>query len=175
VKESIRRINETGTRIRTQAPVFKNINDSPEIWSKMWKEQVKLGCVPYYMFIARDTGAQHYFSISLERAWEIFREAYREVSGLARSVRGPSMSCGPGKIQVLGVSNINDQKVFVLRFIQGRNKDWVQRPFFAEYNPDATWIDDLKPAFGEKQFFFENEYRELFHASNEDFMRIEES
>jgi hypothetical protein len=141
----------------------------------MWKEQVKLGCVPYYMFIARDTGAQHYFSISLERAWEIFREAYREVSGLARSVRGPSMSCGPGKIQVLGVSNINDQKVFVLRFIQGRNKDWVQRPFFAEYNPDATWIDDLKPAFGEKQFFFENEYRELFHASNEDFMRIEES
>jgi len=175
VKESIRRINETGARIRTQSPVFKNINDSPEIWSKMWKEQVKLGCVPYYMFIARDTGAQHYFSISLERAWEIFREAYREVSGLARSVRGPSMSCGPGKIQVLGVTNINDQKVFVLRFIQGRNKDWVQRPFFAEYNPDATWIDDLKPAFGEKQFFFENEYRELFHASNEDFMRIEES
>ncbi len=175
VKEAISKINETGARIRCQSPVFKHINDSPEIWSKMWMQQVKLGCVPYYMFVARDTGAQHYFSITLERAWEIFRDAYSQVSGLARTVRGPSMSCGPGKIQVLGVSKVRDEKIFILRFIQGRNKNWVQRPFFAEYNPNATWIDDLKPAFGEKEFFFEKEYKEIYHASHEDYERIEES
>lgn len=175
VKHAIELINNTGARIRTQSPVFKNINDNPEIWSKMWKEQVKLGCIPYYMFIARDTGAQHYFSVSLERAWQIFREAYSQVSGLARTVRGPSMSCGPGKIQVLGVTEILSQKVFVLRFIQGRNKNWVQKPFFAEYNENATWIDDLKPAFGEKEFFFDAEYRDLFHASKEDYEKIEEN
>jgi KamA family protein len=175
VVEAIQRINATGARIRTQSPVFKNINDSPEIWSTMWRRQVKLGCIPYYMFIARDTGAQHYFSVTLERAWQIFRSAYSEVSGLARTVRGPSMSCGPGKIQVLGVTEIANQKVFILRFIQGRNKDWVQRPFFAEYKPDATWIDDLKPAFGEKEFFFEKEYRENFFATHEDYEKIEES
>lgn len=175
VKEAIERIRATGAKIRTQSPVFRNINDSPEIWSKMWKEQVKLGCIPYYMFIARDTGAQHYFSVTLERAWEIFRTAYSDVSGLARTVRGPSMSCGPGKIQVLGVTEIQNQKVFILRFIQGRNKNWVQRPFLAEYNPTATWIDDLKPAFGGKEFFFEKEYRDIFNASQEDFEKIEES
>ncbi len=175
VKEAISKINDTGAKIRTQSPVFRNINDSPEVWSKMWQEQVKLGCIPYYMFIARDTGAQHYFSVTLERAWQIFREAYSNVSGLARTVRGPSMSCGPGKIQVLGVTEILGEKVFVLRFIQGRNKDWVQKPFFAKYNPDDTWIDDLEPAFGEKEFFFTKEYRDYFQASQEDYEKIEEN
>ena len=65
--------------------------------------------------------------------------------------------------------------MFVLRFIQGRNKNWVQKPFFAEYNENATWIDDLKPAFGEKEFFFDAEYRDLFHASKEDYEKIEEN
>jgi hypothetical protein len=31
----------------------------------------------------------------------------------------------------------------------------VRRPFFAKYDPDATWLDHLKPAFGRKKFFFE--------------------
>jgi hypothetical protein len=47
--------------------------------------------------------------------------------------------------------------VFVLRLIQGRNPDWVQRPFFAKYNEDATWLNHLEPAFGEDKFFFDDE------------------
>jgi len=54
-----------------------------------------------------------------------------------------------------------------MRFLQGRDPDWVQRPFFAEYNETATWIDELKPAFGAKKFFFEEELEQLFHAHNE--------
>lgn len=49
----------------------------------------------------------------------------------------------------------------VLRFIQGRNPAWVERPFFAKYNPEATWLDHLKPAFGEERFFFEEEYNAM--------------
>jgi hypothetical protein len=33
----------------------------------------------------------------------------------------------------------------------------VQIPFFAQYDPKATWFNQLKPAFGEEKFFFENE------------------
>jgi len=154
VEEAIRRIRETGAEIRTQSPLLKYINDNPEVWADMWKKQVQLGCVPYYMFIVRDTGAQHYFSLPLEKAWQIFRQAYQQTSGLARTVRGPSMSATPGKIQVLGISKIGDQKVFVLRMLQGRDPEWVHRPFFAKYDPDAIWINDLKPAFSDK-FFFE--------------------
>jgi hypothetical protein len=124
----------------------------------MWRKQVDLNCIPYYMFVARDTGAKHYFELPLEKCWNIFRRAYRKVSGLCRTVRGPSMSDHPGKIQVLGVQEVKGEKVFVLRFLQGRNPKWVDIPFFAAYDPKATWFSQLKPAFGETKFFFE-EYK----------------
>jgi len=157
VKEAIARIRETGAEIRSQSPLLRNINDRPEVWSEMWQQQVELGCIPYYMFVARDTGAQHYFSVPLVRSWEIFRDAYQRVSGLARTARGPSMSADPGKVEILGVTKVAGERVIALRMLQGRNPDWVMRPFFARYDPKATWLSDLRPAFGEERFFFEEE------------------
>jgi KamA family protein len=155
VKESIQKIRSTGAQIRTQSPVLKHINDKPEIWAEMWRKQVDLGCIPYYMFVARDTGSKRYFELTLDKCWNIFRKAYRQVSGVCRTVRGPSMSCEPGKIQVLGVQQVEAEKVYVLRFLQGRDPSWVNIPFFAKYDPSATWFDQLEPAFGEEKFFFE--------------------
>jgi len=153
--EAIRRLRETGAILRSQSPLIKNINDDPDVWGKMWRMQTHLGIIPYYMFIERDTGARHYFEVPLTRAWHIYREAIKQVSGLSRTVRGPSMSATPGKIEIQGVTEVAGDKVFVCRFIQGRNPDWVQRPFFAEYDERATWLSDLKPAFGEQRFFFD--------------------
>lgn len=158
VEEAIRRIRNTGAQIRTQSPLLKHINDNPELWIEMWRRQVDLSCIPYYMFIARDTGARHYFELPLVKCWDIFRKSYSQVSGICRTVRGPSMSAAPGKIQVLGVAEVKGEKVFVLRFIQGRNSKWVDIPFFATYDPEATWFGDLKPAFGKDYFFFEPEF-----------------
>lgn len=161
VRKAIRKVRDTGAEIRTQSPVLRHINDTPQIWSDMWNEQVNLGCIPYYMFVVRDTGAQHYFGIPLVKAWEIFRDAYQRVSGLSRTVRGPSMSAGPGKIQVLGVNELGGQKIIVMRFLQGRNPNWVQRPFFAKYDEFAMWLDELAPAEGER-FFFEDELEKYY-------------
>ena len=158
VKAAIKRVRETGAQIRTQSPLLAHINDDADMWAQMWRKQVQLGCIPYYMFVVRDTGAQHYFGISLVKAYEIFNKAYRQVSGLARTVRGPSMSATPGKVLVDGVVKIKDKKVITLRFLQGRNPDWVGKPFFAEYDENAIWLDELKPAFEEK-FFFEDELK----------------
>lgn len=157
VRKAIARIRSTGAQIRTQSPLLRHINDRPELWSEMWRTQVDLGCIPYYMFIARDTGAKPFFELPLERCWNIFRRAYRRVSGLCRTVRGPSMSDHAGKIQVLGIQEVKGEKVFVLRFIQGRNPHWVDIPFFAAYDPGAVWFNQLKPAFGEAKFFFEEQ------------------
>ncbi len=161
VRQAIERIRRTGSQIRTQSPVLRHINDKPELWAEMWRTQVDLGCIPYYMFIARDTGAKHYFELPLDKCWQIFRRAYRKVSGLCRTVRGPSMSDHAGKIQILGVQEVRGEKIFVLRFIQGRNPKWVDIPFFAEYNPKATWFNQLKPAFGDEKFFFEVDHYKL--------------
>ncbi len=165
VRQAIARIRTTGATIRTQSPLLRHINDDPALWTDLWNRQVDLGCIPYYMFLARDTGARDYFSVPLVRAWEIYREAYQQVSGLCRTVRGPSMSANPGKVQVLGVCEILGEKVLQLRFIQGRNPDWVHRPFFAKYDEQATWLNELQPAFGEKRFFYQDELEQFYREN----------
>lgn len=175
VKEAVRLIHETGAQIRTQSPLIKNINDDADMWAKMWRKQVNMGMIPYYMFVERDTGARHYFEVPLVETWEIFQKAYQQVSGVCRTVRGPSMSCTPGKVQIVGVSEIpidgKMEKVFVLQMLQGRNPDWVNRPFFAKFDPEARWMDDLVPAFGD-EFFFDAELREMMQEAN---MELEEA
>ena len=164
-ERAIARLRETGAILRAQAPVLRHINDNADDWARMWTKEVALGIYPYYMFVERDTGAKAYFELPLVEAWRIYRDAMKQVSGLARTARGPSMSAGPGKVEIQGVTEINGEKVFVLRFIQGRNPDWVQQPFFAKYDPSATWLDDLRPALAE-EFFFESEYRAMLATAS---------
>ena len=160
VAEAVRRIRETGAVVRTQAPLIRSINDEPETWARMWRTQVTMGMIPYYMFVERDTGPQDFFAVPLARGYEIFSDAYRSVSGLARTVRGPSMSATPGKVCIDGISEVAGQKVFVLHMIQARNPGLVGRPFFAHFDPGATWLSDLRPAFANR-FPFEPEPGEM--------------
>lgn len=155
VQTAIKRLLKIGVTIRTQSPVIKYVNDDPLVWSKMWEDQVKLGLIPYYMFVERDTGPKHYFELPLSKVHQIYREAIKKVSGISRTARGPVMSAHPGKIIINGISEIRGEKVFVLSFIQGRQSSWVQRPFFAKYDENATWFDQLKPTFGKERFFFQ--------------------
>ena len=157
-REAVKKIRQTGATIRSQSPLLNHVNASPAVWKKMWSEQVNLGIIPYYMFIPRNTGAHRFFSIPIINAYKIFQRAYSCVSGLARTVRGPSMSTLPGKIQINGIPEINGKKLISMSFVQGRSSDWVNRPFFAEYDRDACWINELEPAFHENHFFFEEAY-----------------
>jgi KamA family protein len=157
-RTAIRRVRDTGAVIRCQAPLIRGINDRPELWSQLWRDMTRLGAIPYYLFVERDTGPHDYFSVPLARGYEIFRDAYAQVSGLARTVRGPVMSTTPGKVCVDGIAEINGEQVFVLRFLQARDPGLVGRPFFAAYDPTATWLTDLKPAFGAGQFLPGLEY-----------------
>jgi KamA family protein len=150
VAAAVERIRGTGAIIRTQAPLIRTINDDAQTWHTMWRAQLRMGMVPYYMFVERDTGPQGYFAVPLARAAEIFRDAYSSVSGLCRTVRGPSMSATPGKVCIDGVAEIAGQKVFALHMIQARDPSLVGRPFFAEFDPGAVWLTDLRPAFADR-------------------------
>ena len=161
VQEAIRAIRSTGAQIRTQTPLLRHINADAATMARMWRLQTQLGCIPYYLFVERDTGARRYFELPLVQCWEIFREAYASVGGNSRTVRGPSMSATPGKVQVLGVTEVAGERVIMLRMLQGRSPDWVGRPFFAKYDDKASWLDALVPAFGEEKFFFDEELDEM--------------
>ncbi len=153
-EEAVRRIRSTGAIIRMQSPCIRHVNDDPLVWAEMWRAGTRLGCIPYYMFVERDTGASHYFELPLTRVWQIFRKAYSRVSGVARSVRGPCMSAFPGKVHILGVSEIGGEKVFVLEYLQARDPTLVRQPFFAKYSPGAVWYTDLEPFAERDRPFF---------------------
>ncbi|TKC87762.1 lysine 2,3-aminomutase [Trinickia terrae] len=155
-QQAVKRITSTGATVRMQSPIVRHINDSAGSWQELWTTGVRLGAIPYYMFIERDTGPQRYFELPLVEAYEIFKAAYQRVSGLSRTVRGPSMSTLYGKVLVDGVATIANEKVFVLQFLQARDSDWVRKPFFAKFDPEAVWFDDLQPAFGAPAFFFQH-------------------
>jgi KamA family protein len=148
--EAVRRLRSAGAVVRTQAPLIRSINDDSACWAAMWRAQLRLGMLPYYMFVERDTGPQDYFAVPLARAYEVFRDAYSSVSGLCRTVRGPSMSATPGKACVDGIVELAGQKVFALHMIQARDPSLVGRPFFAHFDPAAVWLSDLRPAFADR-------------------------
>ena len=77
---------------------------------------------------------------------DIFREAYQELPGLARTVRGPVMSTTPGKIVIDGVEETPQGRFFQLRFLQARDPSLVGRPFRARYSESACWLDELELA-----------------------------
>lgn len=148
-KHAVERIQkESFATIRSQSPIMRGINDNAEVWAEKWRKEVSMGIIPYYMFMARDTGAQAYFDVPLVRAQRLYSDAIRNCSGLIRTARGPSMSCTPGKVEVTGVEEIMGHKAFVLRFLQCRDENWIGRTFFAKYDETAVWFDDLEPLPG---------------------------
>ncbi|MBN8551105.1 MAG: lysine 2,3-aminomutase [Deltaproteobacteria bacterium] len=154
-QEALKRIQNCGAQVRTQTPLLRGINDNAQVLAQLWEEQVRLGCIPYYLFATRDTGAQRFFGVPLAESLALYVEALHGVSRLAATVRGPVMSSDPGKILVQGISEVLGQKVFVLQLLQSRHTEWAGRLFYAQYDPRALWINELKPAFGEKAFFFD--------------------
>ena len=162
-QQAMQRVRATGANIRMQSPIVRNVNDNATTWAELWKDGVRHGAIPYYMFVERNTGARHYFEMPLVRCWNIYRNAYQLVSGLARTVRGPSMSCFPGKCHIVGVTNVGYRQAFVLEFLQAREPDMVRRPFLAKFDHKATWYDQLEP-FGpaDEPFFIQ------LHAEEQD-------
>jgi len=147
VAEAVRNIKDTGAEIRTQSPLLRHINSSSDIWAKMWDQQVNMGMVPYYMFIERETGPFEYFQVPLAEAYQIYTDAIRETSSLAKTVTAPSMSAAMGKAQVMGIieNPLNGEKYFRIQYIRHRDKSKSYKPFLMHYDDKATWIDQLKP------------------------------
>lgn len=153
-RQAVARIRATGAEIRAQSPLLCHINDTPSIWSELWQEEVRLGIIPYYQFVVRDTGARHYFGVPLIETLKIFREAYRTISGICRTVRGPVMSTQHGKVQVLDVQELQGEKTLLLRYLQSSTIENILKTFFAVYDENAEWFTDLKPFRPEDAKYF---------------------
>lgn len=141
---ALRALQNAGAVVYSQAPIVRYVNDSAAVWAAKWQLESRLGVVPYYMFVERDTGAHRYFAIPLAKALEIFEEALSNVGGLARTVRGPVMSTTTGKLLVARRSG--PASGFHLEFLRSRNDHDASRTIHAQWDANATWVSELTGA-----------------------------
>ena len=118
VARAVQRIRDTGALIRTQGPIVAGINDNAEAWRDLWTRQIAMGMVPYYLFIEADHNPSSCFRIPLAKALQVFQDAQRQCSGLARTVRGPVFMNDLNRVLLDGVTELKGEKYFVLKSLQ---------------------------------------------------------
>lgn len=142
--EAINRLRNAGVIMRHQSPILRHINDSSMSWQQLLNQLIRLGIIPYYMFIERDTGPYDYFSIPLKKALDVYQGVMKNVSGLSKTMRGPIMSAAIGKIELRDIVTISEQDYFLLHYLQARDRNLVNKHFLAKYKSHAKWITDLE-------------------------------
>lgn len=131
---------KSGVICVNQCPLIKGVNDDPDVLAEMWQQLAWIGCPPYYLFQGRPTAGNEPYEVPIVRGWNIFKEAMRRGSGLARRARY-CMSHASGKVEIMGV----DEKHIYLRY--HRAKDPAKRGVMMMYKRDeeAYWLDQLEP------------------------------
>ena len=137
---SIDLLLRAGVVVVNQCPLLAGINDDPVVLRALFRELSFAGAPQYYVFQGRPTEGNLPFRVPIVRGWEIFQEAMRGVSGLAKRARYV-MSHESGKVEVLAV--LADR--ILVRW--HRAKDPAVRGRIAEYrrDDDAAWLDELEP------------------------------
>lgn len=123
-----------------QCPLSRGINDDPEVLSDLFRQLSFIGCPPYYVFQLRPTAGNRPYVVPIVRSWEIFREALRRGSGLARRPR-LVMSHATGKIEIMAV---DDEHIY-LRYQCAKDPSEQGRLLACRRDDDACWLDDLRP------------------------------
>lgn len=155
VINAIRRLQSTGVVIRAQAPIIRGVNDSIEAWRNIWGECIRLGVVPYSMYVERGTAAGQYYSVPLAKAAAIHKGVVSTMSGLAQTARGPVLATALGKIVLDGIVNIHGSDVFVFKVFRAREPSLIGTHFFAQYDDKAIWLNQLTPALGSPEWYFD--------------------
>jgi hypothetical protein len=112
------------------------------------------------MYCARPTGEHHYFTTPLAEVNEVASRIHRSLASIYRPTRYISMTSSAGKISILGTCEVNGKKAFALKFTEGRNMEWMDRVFLAQYDEEQNTVD-LLPPFEGGEFFFREELREI--------------
>ena len=123
-----------------QCPLIKGINDNPATLAELYATLSYIGCPAYYLFQGRPTAGNEPYEVPIVRGWQIFQEALRHGSGLARRARF-CMSHETGKVEILAV---DDEHIY-LRYHQAKDPADLGRFFVRRRNDEAYWLDQLEP------------------------------
>lgn len=169
---AVRRLKKYGVAVKSQSPIMKHISlftdesgnididRSAQNWIDLGNILAMLGIGFHSMYCARPTGEHHYFTAPLKDIDKIFSKIFKTLASINRPSRYITMTSSAGKISLMGTAEINGEKVFVLKFNEGRNMDWVDKVYFGKYDEQQHTIEKLKP-FGADKHFYEEELEEI--------------
>lgn len=175
---AIRRLKLYGVTVKSQSPIMNHISlftdengqvdveKSAQNWIDLGNIFAMLGVGFHSMYCARPTGEHHYFTVPIAGINKVFSKIYRTLPSISRPSRYITMTSSAGKTSILGVTEINGEKVFALKFNESRNMEWMDKVFLAKYDEQENTVEKLKPYEGEK-YFFEDELIEIENYKKE--------
>lgn len=175
---AIRRLKAHGATVKSQSPVMNHISlfqdengkvdidRSAQNWIDLGNIFAMLGVGFHSMYCARPTGEHHYFTQPLAEINKVFSKVYRSLPSINRPSRYITMTSSAGKISLLGTLELHGQKLFALKFNEGRNMEWMDQVYLAYYDEKENTIAHLKP-YGSDKHFFEDELIEIENKLHE--------
>jgi len=164
---AIRRLRAYGLTVKSQSPLMNHISlftddqghvdvdKSAQNWIDLANIFAMLGIGFHSMYLARPTGEHHYFTVPVAEINRVFSKIYRSLPSLNRPSRYITQTSSAGKISILGTTEVNGEKAFVLKFNEARNMEWMDEVFLAKYDEYENTVENLKPFEGERHFFEE--------------------
>ncbi len=162
---AVRRLRAHGVTLKSQSPIMNHISlftddngkvdvdRSAQNWIDLGNILAMLSIGFHSMYCARPTGEHHYFTAPLADLERIFNKVYNTLASINRPSRHLSMTSSAGKISLMGTTEINGEKVFALKFTEGRNMEWLDKVFLAKYDEKENTIEKLKPYDTDKYFY----------------------
>ncbi len=169
---AIRRLKAHGATIKSQSPIMNHISlfqdengrvdvdRSAQNWIDLGNIFAMLGVGFHSMYLARPTGEFHYFNQPVAEINKVFNKVYRSLASINRPSRYITQTSSAGKISLLGIVELPGEKLFALKFNEGRNMEWMDKVYLVHYDEKENTIAKLKP-YGTGKHFFEDELIEI--------------
>ncbi len=169
---AIKRLKRYGITVKSQSPIMNHISlftddegkvdvdKSAQNWIDLANIFAVLGVGFHSMYLARPTGEHHYFTVPIAEIDKVFSKVYRSLPSINRPSRYITMTSSAGKTSILGTTEVNGEKAFVLKFNESRNMEWMDKVFLAKFDEQENTIEKLKPFQGDK-YFFEDELQQI--------------
>jgi L-lysine 2,3-aminomutase len=169
---AIRRLQRHHVVVRSQSPIMRHISmfEGPDgridvdRSAQNWIDLGTIfGCLNigfHSIYCPRPTGEHHYFTAPLAELHQVYDKVYRSLPSINRPNRHLSMTTSAGKISILGTAEVHGEKLFALKFSEGRNMAWLDQVFLARYDEKTNNVALLQP-YDNAQFFFAGELKDI--------------
>ncbi len=142
-RRAIKVLRDAGAMTVNQCPIVRGVNDDPRVLAALFRELSFMGCPQYYVFQGRPTAGNEPYEVPIVEGYQIFTEANRQVSGLAKRARF-AMSHRTGKIEIFGV----DDRYLYMKYHRAHRKADYGQVVVAHRDDDAYWLDQLTVVTG---------------------------